>query len=106
MKSIRQITLRLTEDIAKRLAACTLSRKSNQFVVDLLSRGIDRESREQEEADMRLSSFEAAHAIEDTQWLTLDDDEAAWGGFDEQRFSRELHDQAQKAIQPSRAVAA
>jgi len=38
---------------------------------------IDRESHELEEATVRLSSFEAAHATEDTEWLALNVNEAA-----------------------------
>ncbi len=89
MKSIQQITLRLPEDLARRLAACTPSRKRNQFVVDLVRRELDRESRELEEAAQRLCALEATHAAEEREWLGLDD-ETAWGEFDEQRFLAEL----------------
>jgi len=89
MKSIQQITLRLPEDLARRLAACTPSRKRNQFVVDLVRRELDRESRELEEAARRLSLLEQAHSADESGWLALDDD-AAWGEFDEQRFLNEL----------------
>ncbi len=89
MKSIQQITLRLPEDLAKRLAACTPSRKRNQFVVDLVRRELDRESRELEEAAKRLSALETVHAAEAVAWLDLDD-ERAWGEFDEKRFLAEL----------------
>lgn len=85
MKSIQQITLRLPEDLARRLAACTPPRKRNQFLVDLVRREFDRESRELEEAAQRLSALEAGHEPEDVQWLGLHDD-AAWGEFDEQRL--------------------
>ena len=67
---------------------------------------IDLESRELKEAAVRLSSLEAAHATGVTEWLTSDDDKAAWGEFDAQRFLKELLDQAQKATQSARAVAA
>ena len=50
MNSTQQFTLRLPEDLARRLAAATPSRKRNQFVVDLVRRELDRESRELEEA--------------------------------------------------------
>ncbi len=106
MKSIQQITLRLPEDLAKRLAACTPSRKRNQFVVDLVRRELERESRELEEAAMRLSSLEAVHVSETTEWLDFDDDEAAWGEFDEQRFMAELRTQGHKAPKATRAAVA
>lgn len=104
MKSTQQMTLRLPQDLAERLAACTPSRKRNQFVVDLVRRELDRESRELEEAAMRLSSLEAAHTAEDAQWLALADDEAAWGEFDEKRFLKELRAKARKAPQTPEAV--
>ena len=59
MKSIRQLSLRLPEDLAERLAASTPSRKRNQFVVELIRRELDRESRTLEEAAKRLSALEA-----------------------------------------------
>jgi hypothetical protein len=105
MKSIQQISLRLPEDLAQRLAACTPSRKRNQFLVDLVRRELDRESRELEEAAKRLSSLEAGHESEDVAWLALDD-EAAWGEFDEKRFLKELRTSAHKTPKTSRAVAA
>ena len=77
MNSTQQFTLRLPEDLARRLAAATPSRKRNQFVVELVRRELDRESRELEEAAKRLSALEL-------------DDEAAWGEFNEQRFLNEL----------------
>lgn len=104
MKSIQQITLRLPEDLAKRLAACTPSRKRNQFVVDLVRRELDRESRELEEAAQRLSALEAKHGTEDVGWLGLDDD-AAWGEFDEERFLAELRTPERKTPNPTRAAA-
>lgn len=97
MKSIQQITLRLPEDLARRLAACTPSRKRNQFVVELVRRELDRDSRELEEAAKRLSLLEQAHHADEAGWLALDDD-AAWGEFDEQRFLNEL---AAKAAPPN-----
>ncbi len=106
MKSIQQITLRLPEDLAIRLAACTPSRKRNQFVVDLVRRELDRESRELEEAALRLSSLEATHASEDTDWLAFEDDAASADEFDEKHFLMELHAQKEKAPKASRAVAA
>lgn len=89
-----QITLRLPEDLARRLAACTPSRKRNQFLVDLLRRELDRESRELEEAAMRLTALEAVHRAEDPDWLVLEEDETDWGEFDEQRFVKELRAQS------------
>lgn len=106
MKPIHQMTLRLPEDLAKRLAACTPSRKRNQFVVDLVRRELDRESRELEEAAQRLSSLEALHATEDSEWLAMADDEAAWGEFDERRFLKELRAKGRKAPKPPRSAAA
>lgn len=106
MKSIQQITLRLPEDLAIRLAACTPSRKRNQFVVDLVRRELDRESRELEEAALRLSSLEATHASEDTDWLAFEDDTTSGDEFDEKRFLMELHARKEKAPKGSRAVAA
>ena len=89
MNSIQQFTLRLPEDLARRLAAATPSRKRNQFVVDLVRRELDRESRELEEAAQRLSALEQLQISDDGQWLALDDDDA-WGEFDEKRFLKEL----------------
>lgn len=89
MNSIQQFTLRLPEDLARRLTAATPSRKRNQFVVDLVRRELDRESRELEEAAQRLSALEQLQISDDGQWLALDDDNA-WGEFDEQRFLNEL----------------
>jgi hypothetical protein len=106
MKSIQQITLRLPEDLAIRLAACTPSRKRNQFVVDLVRRELDRESRELEEAALRLSSLEATHESEDTDWLAFEDDATSADEFDEKRFLMELRARKEKAPKPSRAVAA
>lgn len=105
MKSIQQITLRLPEDLAKRLAACTPSRKRNQFVVDLVRRELDRESHELEDAAKRLSALEAVHATEDVAWLGLDD-EASWGEFDEKRFLRELRTSGHKPPKTTRTLAA
>jgi hypothetical protein len=106
MKSIQQITLRLPDDLAKRLAACTPSRKRNQFVVELVRRELDRESRELEEAAQRLSELEAAQAVDDSDWLDLDHSDTHWGEFDEERFLNELaakHQSPHKA--PRRASA-
>ena len=89
MNSTQQFTLRLPEDLARRLAAATPSRKRNQFVVDLVRRELDRESRELEDAAQRLSALEQLQISDDGQWLALDDDDA-WGEFDEQRFLKEL----------------
>ena len=89
MNSTQQFTLRLAEDLARRLAAATPSRKRNQFVVDLVRRELDRESRELEEAAKRLSAMEQLQVSDDGQWLALDDQDA-WGEFDEQRFLKEL----------------
>ncbi len=105
MKSIQQITLRLPEDLAIRLAACTPSRKRNQFVVDLVRRELDRESRELEEAALRLSALEAAHESEDRDWLAFEDDAASADEFDEKRFLMELNARKEKAPKTSRAVA-
>ncbi len=96
MKSIQQITLRLPADLAARLAASTPPRKRNQFVVDLVRRELDRESRELEEAAMHLTSLEAAHVSEDIGWLTLDDDLAGDSEFDEKRFFKDLDTRKQK----------
>lgn len=106
MKSIQQITLRLPEDLAQRLAACTPSRKRNQFVVDLVRRELDRESRELEEAALRLSSLEATHESEDTDWLAFEDEAVSGDEFDEKRFLKELTVRKDKAPKASRAVAA
>ena len=106
MKSIQQITLRLPEDLALRLAACTPSRKRNQFVVDLVRRELDRESRELEEAALRLSSLEATHASEDTDCLAFEVDATSADEFDEKRFLMELHARTETAPKASRVVAA
>ena len=106
MKSIQQITLRLPEDLAQRLAACTPSRKRNQFVVDLVRRELDRESRELEEAALRLSSLEATHESEDTDWLAFEDEAVSGDEFDEKRFLKELTVRKDKAPKASRTVAA
>ena len=89
MKSTQQITLRLPEELARRLAACTPPRKRNQFVVELVRRELDQESRGLEEAAKRLSLLEQGAMVDETGWLALDDD-ATWGEFDEQRFLNEL----------------
>lgn len=106
MKSIQQITLRLPEDLAIRLAASTPSRKRNQFVVDLVRRELDRESRELEEAALRLSSLEAMHESEDTHWLAFENDAASADEFDEKRFLKELSARKEKAPKATRSVAA
>jgi hypothetical protein len=90
MKSTQQITLRLPNDLARQLAAYTPSRKRNQFVVELVRRELDRERRELAEATQRLSALEAAHAVEDSDWLDLDTSDSTWGEFDEERFLNEL----------------
>ena len=105
MKSIRQLSLRLPEDLAERLAASTPSRKRNQFVVELIRRELDRESRTLEEAAKRLSALEAMHVSEDVQWLEMDD-ETAWGEFDEKRFLDELRTPGHPTPQTPRAQAA
>jgi hypothetical protein len=105
MKSIQHITLRLPEDLARRLAACTPSRKRNQFVVDLVRRELDRESRELEEAARRLSLLEQAHSADESGWLAQDDD-AAWGEFDEQRFLNELAAKTLPSPQPAKPTPA
>ena len=104
MKSTLQITLRLPADLAARLAASTPPRKRNQFVVDLVRRELERESRELEEAALRLSSLEAAHASEDTDWLTFEDEVVSGDEFDEKRFLKELSARKEKASKASRAV--
>ena len=73
MKSTQQITLRLPHDLAQRLAANTPTRKRNQFVVDLVRRELDRESRELEEAAQSLSLLEQTDNPDDADWLELDD---------------------------------
>lgn len=83
MKSTQQITLRLPNDLTRQLAAYTPSRKRNQFVVELVRR-------ELAEATQRLSALEAAHAVEDSDWLDLDTSDSTWGEFDEERFLNEL----------------
>jgi hypothetical protein len=106
MKSIQQITLRLPEDLAIRLAACTPSRKRNQFVVDLVRRELDRESRELEEAALRLSSLEAVHESDDNDWLAFEDATASGDEFDEMRFLRELRVREDPAPKAARAATA
>jgi len=105
MKSIQQITLRLPQDLAIRLAACTPSRKRNQFVVDLVRRELDRESRELEEAAQRLSSLEALQASEDLDWLDFDDGTAGGGEFDEALFLKELKDAPHRSPPTPQATA-
>jgi len=105
MKSTQQITLRLPHDLAQRLAACTPSRKRNQFVVDLVRRELDRESRELEEAAQRLSLLEQTDNADDADWLELDD-ALAGGDFNEQRFLQEREAKALKPTKPARALAA
>ena len=83
------MTLRLPEDLARRLAASIPLGQRNQFVVDLVRRELDRESWELEEAAIRLSLLEKTSDLEDVEWLTLDD-EQSWGSFDEKRFMKEL----------------
>ncbi|MDX1329158.1 MAG: hypothetical protein R3317_00820 [Burkholderiaceae bacterium] len=102
MTSIYQMTLRLPDDLARRLAAATPSRKRNQFVVDLVRRELDRESRELEEAALRLSSLEAAHASEDTEWLAFDNGPTVGDEFDEKRFLSELKARKEKTPKSSR----
>jgi hypothetical protein len=97
MRSFQQITLRLPQDLAQRLAAHTPPRKRNQFVVDLVRVELDRESRELQEAAMRLSSLELGQVVDDSQWLALDGD-AAWGEFDEKRFLEELDAQSGRRV--------
>jgi hypothetical protein len=105
MKPTQQITLRLPEDLARRLAASTPSRKRNQFVVDLVRRELDRESRELEEAAKHLNLLEQTHTADDAQWLAMDEDEG-WGEFDEERFMKELNAKANKPTKPPQAPAA
>jgi hypothetical protein len=89
MKSIQKMTLRLPEDLARRLAASVPLGQRNQFVVDLVRRELDRESWELEEAAIRLSLLEKTLGLEDVAWLTLDDEQSL-GAFDEKRFLKEL----------------
>ena len=103
MKPVHQITLRLPQDLAQRLAASTTSRKRNQFVVDLVRRELDRESRELEEAAKHLSFLEQGPDAGEAQWLGLDED-AAWGEFDEKRFLDELGVKGQKPPRSSRTA--
>lgn len=103
MKPVHQITLRLPQDLAQRLAASTTSRKRNQFVVDLVRRELDRESRELEEAANHLSFLEQGPDAGEAQWLGLDED-AAWGEFDEKRFLDELGAKGQKPPRSSRTA--
>lgn len=103
---MQQITLRLPEDLARRLAASTPSRKRNQFVVDLVRRELDRESRELEEAALRLSSLEAAQAVEGSDWLDFEDELANADEFDEQRFLKELSARQEKTAKSARTAAA
>ena len=105
MKSTQQITLRLPHDLAQRLAASTPSRKRNQFVVDLVRRELDRESRELEEAAQRLTLLEQNQTADDADWLELDD-ALAGGEFDEQRFLQEREAKALKPAKPARALPA
>jgi len=100
------MTLRLPEDLARRLAAATPSRKRNQFVVDLVRRELERESRELQEAAIRLSSLEAAHASEDSEWLVFDNKPVGDDEFDEKRFLSELKARKEKASKSSRVSTA
>ena len=106
MTSIQQMTLRLPEDLARRLAAATPSRKRNQFVVDLVRRELERESRELQEAAIRLSSLEAAHASEVSEWLAFDNKPVGADEFDEKRFLSELKARKEKASKLSRVSTA
>jgi hypothetical protein len=106
MTSIQQMTLRLPEDLARRLAAATPSRKRNQFVVDLVRRELERESRELQEAAIRLSSLEAAHASEDSEWLVFDNKPVGDDEFDEKRFLSEFKARKEKASKSSRVSTA
>ena len=94
MKSIQKMTLRLPEDLARRLAASIPLGQHNQFVVDLVRRELDRESWELEDAAIRLSLLEKTSDLEDVEWLALDD-EQSWGAFDEKRFLKELDAKAE-----------
>ena len=105
MKPTQQITLRLPQDLAQRLAASSPSRKRNQFVVDLVRRELDRESRELEEAAQRLSLLEQPHTADDADWLELDD-ALAGGEFDEQRFLLERKAKDYKPAKTARALPA
>ena len=98
MKSIQRMTLRLPENLARRLAACIPSDQRHQFVVDLLRRELGRESWELEDAAIRLSLLEKTSDLEDVEWLALDD-ERSWGAFDEKRFLKELDAKAAKPRQ-------
>lgn len=89
MKSIQRMTLRLPEDLARRLAASIPLGQRHQFVVDLVRRELDRESWELEDAAIRLGLLEKTSDLEDVEWLALDD-EQSWGEFDEKRFLKEL----------------
>lgn len=103
---MQQITLRLPEDLARRLAASTPSRKRNQFVVDLVRRELDRESRELEEAAKHLTLLEQTHNADDAQWLAMEEvEEVGWGEFDEERFMKELNAKANKPTKPLRVPA-
>ena len=102
---MQQITLRLPEDLARRLAASTPSRKRNQFVVDLVRRELDRKSRELEEAAQRLSSLEAAQPVEGADWLDFEDALTSGDEFDEKRFLKELSARQEKAPKSVRAAA-
>ncbi len=100
-----QVLLRLPDDLAARFAQVVAPRERSRFLLDLLRRELDRESKELKEAARRLTEIEAGNPIlaaEESEWLgsplAADADE----GFDPDVFERQYRE-AQALLDPGKA---
>ena len=91
----RQILLRLPEQVAIRLSRATLPRQRNQFIVDLVSRELDKEDAELVASAEFMNALEAKHpelvqeAMEWDRAMLIDEAEDS-DDFDRAQFEREF----------------
>jgi hypothetical protein len=89
----RQMLLRLPEHVAMRLSRATLPRQRNQFIVDLVSRELDKEDADLVASCEFMNAIEAKHpelvqeALEWDNANLMDDDNDE---FDPETFEREF----------------
>ena len=89
----KQVLVRLPDDLAERFASSVPSRKRSRFLLDLLRRELDRESRELSQAAKTLTEYESKDpklGAETDDWLEASlvqqDD-----NFDPNEFERQFH---------------
>lgn len=95
MSKQQQVLVRIPDDLAARFAQVVAPRQRSRFLIDLLRRELDRESRELAEAAQRLTQLEAKDPLltaEVSEWLDapLATDEDA--GFDADTFERQYRE--------------